>query len=305
MLGEGVTEIGPSLEPREFPPFRLGSMVLSTDGGLTAEPMPGQDLNDLCYPEYAAFVPAGLYVAATCEHTAQLWKITFNKGGSLVDAIHFTYWDGDGDDKFVPGPFMLAVSDDTVLMPAHQAPGPALMTDDPKTGLLKTVWQSEKKEEWIKSADFRGAEGLMLMNTGQVLASSDSGRSWQERGKVPADLQKERARVKIGRGREDLIVIIPGQTLLSGDGGATWTREINPVNLDPETIVVNETMAAAADDPHRRRLWVRKLGGGTWSKIESPEGRINDISLAGGKLFVLVEGELYYTDAEEVVSSEL
>jgi len=309
VVGDKVTEIGPSLELRELPPLHLKSMVLSTDGGLTAEPMDVPEKTDedvlnreLCSPNEAVFVPAGLYVTATCEHTAQLWKITFNKGASLVDVIHFTYRDGNGEDETVYWPFALAVSENTVLMPANLDAGPALMTRDPKTGLLKTVWQGKNKEGWIKSIDFKGPEGLMLMGGGQVLGSSDGGHSWQERGKVPVDLPEERARLKIGRGREDLVVVLKGQTLFTGDGGANWTREINPVDLEADTIAWDETMLIAteraAPDDSRRFLWARKTsGGGTWSKIESPAGDVRDILLLGGKLFVLVEGKLYYTDA--------
>lgn len=294
---EGVVVVNSTGEVRKLPDFKIVKATLSTDGGLTGKPLSQTDSKLCSDVQSSAFASSSLFVYSVCEHTAQIWKISFTAAGTSLEMIHLTYaYDGD----WVPGPRGVVGGENGVLMESYMAAGPTLMTGDPKTGRLKVVWQGPEKNEGIAAIDLKGADGWMVTGSGKLLKSSDGGRGWQERGRVPEEFNDQVTRLKIKNDHQAFIAGNDGLILFTNDGGMTWQRENTGENTSIDYMDLNENIAVAAGSSSVRSsgsfLLVRKADSDKWTKAESPGEDINDIYLAVDRLYVLADGKLYYKD---------
>jgi len=302
---EGLVSLTPSEAPKKFPPLKIQNEYVSTDGGLSrksTEPIkqyPGDEKSYpyVCSPENAGFLSNDLYVFAICEHTAQLWKVTFGQKNTLLNLTDFTYHDIKSGDDSVLGPTRLSASDKTIFLPSFVEKGPALLTEDPKTGNLKVIWQGKDEDGGIASVYFIGEQGWMLLSGGKLFRSSDEGKNWQYFSNIPSKAEYNVVGLKFRNAQEGYIVGLEGQILSTVDGGKTWNFQNTGIDASLYKIAIDENTVAASGS--YGSLLINRKGEDKWTKIEAkPDGDVRDLLIYDKKLYVLIEGKLYFTNLQ-------
>lgn len=301
---KGIGVLSENNNVKMVPGFKLSGEYITKDGGLTRETfdskewnsMPGADSPYLCSPNDAAFLSNSLYVFSICEHTAQLWKVIFGEQETVLTLTNFTYLDIDSGDNSVLGPRNVAASDKILLFPSFIKKGPALLTEDEKTGNLKVAWQGNPRDGRLISVDFIGNQGWMLFSGGKLFRSSDGGETWRYFSNIPSKAEYNVTYLKF---RNELEGYIVGDNLIlsTADGGKNWKVQDEKINNFLYKVVVDADTAAVSGD--YGSLLINRKGEDKWTQIENkPDGDVRDLLIYNKKLYVLIEGKLYFMNLQ-------
>lgn len=305
VVGEqGIISLNQEMEVKKLPPIKIIGSYLTTDGGLIKGSNRLEKKNveysyydsHLCFPQNAAFLSNNLYVFSICEHTTQLWKVTFDTKNTLLSLTNFTYHNIDSGDNRVFGPTGLPSTTDKVLLPSFIKKGPALVTEDTKTGNLKVAWQGKEEDGGIVSIDFIGKQGWMLLSGGKILRSYDDGETWQYFSNIPSEAEHNVVEMKF-RNEEEGYIVGDKIILSTVDGGKTWKFQNKEIDKILYKIVLDNNIAAIYGG--KNSLYINSKGENQFTEIETkPKGDITDLIVYDEKLFVLIDGKLYFASVK-------
>lgn len=287
---DGIITLTPELNVESSHSFSIIEEYISQDGGITIKPFNQNKKTNLCSPEEAYFLSDYLYVFSLCEHTSQLWKIKFNETAQLT-SINFTYSNSTLDDYRVFGPTGLAGNKDKIMIPAFIKNRPALLTKNIKTNNLEVVWQGEINDSNIVSVDFMEENGWILLGNGKIFHSIDNGVSWQYLMKLQLKPEDSVTGLKFKDKNKGYII---GDNLLylTEDNGKTWSKQEISDDFLYE-IEFGKNIEAIRGD---HNLFIKKDDGIGWDEIKTkPKGNIKDLLIKDDKLFILIDGKLYFT----------
>lgn len=132
-----------------------------------------------CSSEHAQIVGDFVYSVGPCEHSQQLWKFRANSDKSnqsiIVNYVATTYPNSDASDA-VCYPLTVRAAGDNPVFPINLKSGPALITMQPNSTEMQTLWKGEMSLGTIVGIDFLNNQGIMLMQNGAILKSKDNYR---------------------------------------------------------------------------------------------------------------------------------
>lgn len=301
LSSDGFAAIDKDLKVTKLPPLVVEQEYLSFDGGLTRKRMEPQSdrkgrqaLPRLCSPVDAWPFGERIVVFSICEHTTQIWYVTFDKKQTSVTVTNFTYRDSEGLDMNVLGPTRLPANAPRPLFPSFVDKGPAILTIGEGDGDLEVEWQGKAEDGGIASIDFVNGRGLMLLGGGKILISSDKGRTWRQFSRIPEFAEDKVMQMRFRNIREGYITGSDGLFLKTSDGGNTWKRE----NINSKTtwqVDLNDRMVAVAG--FFGELQVKRVEDERWTRIQTkPEGHVESLLIRDNRLYITVIGKLYYLE---------
>lgn len=284
---------------KNLPSYKIKSETTTNDGGMTTrstkskEQYPGDERSFpyLCDPERIVSVSGDVWVLADCEHSKQLWKVSFENESTFLDVTNFI---GESGPPLKPlvAPTDLTINAKSIITPVYLETGPALLSADSQSGKLKVIWKGNESDGGIVSVTFVADTGWIILGKGKILHSTDGGRNWTALTRLSSIPVEDVIDVKFLNSSEGYISAKSGQLLTTRDGGKTWQYEKVAKSDLRNTTISDNAVVICCDDT---RLLVRKQGANGWTYVEQPSNQIVDSAVIGNKIFTLAQGDLYTT----------
>lgn len=299
---DGIAAIGPNNgAQKRAVPAQLADF-LSKDGGLTliselrrngASKNNSENSREFCDPESAAVSEGRLYVFALCEHTSQVWSVDLTDSQSHAFLTEFTYstYPKSNADDTVFGPTSVAKVGNAILFPAALESGPAILKLDTRIPAFRLIWKGGRHEGVLLSVSFADEVGKMLMSDGSILVSEDLGKTWKHFGQIPPQYVGKVWRIAFADLREGYIAGENGIVLQTRDGGKTWIKAAIDTDGSIYDVAVDRNRAVIVAD---FKTILTNEKGGIWHRLDfAAGGRIEDVEIHKGRLFVLSRSKLY------------